>query len=654
MNPPPSAPPAPPEFSFLLPVFNGGSYLRDCLASLEQTVGGGRWEAILVDDCSTDGTRDLLHGLSEPYRVVLRGAKHGYAANVNHAASLARAPVLGLLNQDLIFTRGWLEPMRDLLRDRPDAGLVGNVQLSPVDRRYDHLGVVFGADGMPRHFGKHSPICPFYGSRAWRAVTAACCLVRRDVFLRAGGFDEEFINGSEDVDLCLRLGQMGCRHYVAYRSVIFHHVSITEGRHEFNAANEARLMRKWRPYLQKAVVPHEARLCAFHYLLRYSCEPWNYNGAKLADAILRVTFLRHRTPHPPPTRVPPRVEITAQNPRIVLVRPDRVGDVVLSTSCLAALRRRFPRASLCFVAHERMRPLLDGHPDVDRFLASSRAEPGVLRELGPDVVVHLHPDAAWCRAWADAGVPIRIGYGGDRLARFLTHSLPDNRLNGQKHEAESNLDLLAVLGVTPGGPLVPVVHLPEAARVSLQQTLPWSLENTSYVVVNLTAHSTVARWPAARFVELARWLVSTQQLHVIVTGADGEDPSVRQFRRMWREERREFCDLAGRTDLAELGWLLHHARVVITRNTGTSHLAAAVGCPVVDLFGRPGAIYGPTRWRPLTEKAVIVTGFLPRCRFESRARHWQRCFESISVEEVQRATHRALQFSADREGKNRS
>lgn len=338
------------------------------------------------------------------------------------------------------------------------------------------------------------------------------------------------------------------------------------------------------------------------------------------------------------------------NCRLLIVRPDRVGDVIISTSCLPMIRRQFPGWQLRLLTTAVMRPLLARHPALEGF----HCQPEEIARWMPHAVVHLHPCADIYRAAFHAGAPVRIGYGGTPIARYLTHSLPDLRLSGQKHEAEYNLDLFAILGLKPGGPLVPSVNLPEPARASLRTKLPWPLENSSYAVLNLTAHSPIARWPATRFAELARWLVSAQQLRVVVTGADREDPSVRRFRGVWRDGYNDLCDLTGRTDLAELGWLLHHARVVVTRNTGTSHLAAAVGCPVVDLFGRPGAIYGPTRWRPLTGSAVIVTGFLPRGRFESRARHWKRCFESIKLDEVQRATLRALQFSEHREGKNRS
>ena len=129
----------------------------------------------------------------------------------------------------------------------------------------------------------------------------------------------------------------------------------------------------------------------------------------------------------------------------------------------------------------------------------------------------------------------------------------------------------------------------------------------------------------------------TLALETVFIGADGGDSIP--------DREVNHLNLAGRTDLGELGWLLKHARVLVTRDTGPSHLAAAVGCPVVVIFGRTAPLYGPTRWRPLTEKAVIVAKSTPRKRWESRDNYWRRCFAAISVEEVQEAVVQAVHLA---------
>jgi ADP-heptose:LPS heptosyltransferase len=277
-----------------------------------------------------------------------------------------------------------------------------------------------------------------------------------------------------------------------------------------------------------------------------------------------------------------------------------------------------------------MRPLLDGHPDLTGFIS----DPTEIARLKLDAVVHLHPDKECYLAAHNAAVPIRIGYCYKSLSKHLTHALEDRRTEGLKHEAAYNFDLLQLLGVVQPARLKPSVHLPESALGSLRATLPWPLESTRFAILNPSAHSPVARWPIEYFLLLADKLQSEHGLVPVFIGADSDDSIPAMPSR--------FLNLAGKTDLGELGWLLKHARVLVSRDTGPSHLAAAVGCPVVVIFGRTASIYGPTRWRPLAEKAVIVTRSVLRKRWESREKHWRRSFAAIHVDEVESAVRQAL------------
>jgi ADP-heptose:LPS heptosyltransferase len=316
--------------------------------------------------------------------------------------------------------------------------------------------------------------------------------------------------------------------------------------------------------------------------------------------------------------------------RLLIARPDRVGDVIISTSCLAPIRRAFPRGELFFLAAERMRPLLENHPALTGFI-SDAAEIG---RLAPDAIIHLHPDKEVYLAAQRAAVPIRIGYRHRSLDKYLTHWLDDRRAEGLKHEAAYNFDLLQLIGVNQPSRLEPTVHLPESALGPLRAKLPWPLESTPFAVLNPSAHSPVARWPLEYFLRLAEKLQNEHGLLSVFIGGDVDDSIPASAA--------QFLNLAGKTDLAELGWLLKHARVLVTRDTGPSHLAAAVGCPVVVIFGRTAPIYGPTRWRPLTEKVVIVTKSVPRRHWESQTKYWRRSFAAIQVVEVEAAVRQAL------------
>ncbi len=261
------------QVSFIVPLYNQLALTRACLDSLRATLPADlAHEIILVDDGSTDDTREFLRELAPPHVVLLNDRNRGYAASNNRAARVAQGEFLALLNNDLVLTPGWLEPMLAAFRRVPRAGVVGNIQLNASTGAVDHAGVVFRDGGYPVHLRDDPAEFAVDGLAQFPAVTAACCLVRREWFLRTGGFDEGYRNGFEDTDLCLRAREDGFVNLVATDSVVRHHVSASEGRgtHEFR--NARRFLARWAPRaaaLERewnlAAARQRAALAARHY-----------------------------------------------------------------------------------------------------------------------------------------------------------------------------------------------------------------------------------------------------------------------------------------------------------------------------------------------------------------------------------------------------
>ena len=241
------------QVSFIIPLFNNLALTRACVASLQATLPAGlTHEIILVDDGSTDATRAWLSTLTPPFRVVLNDRNLGYAAANNRAITLARGDVLALLNNDLVFLPRWLEPMLGAHRSLADrAGLIGNIQLDAGTGAIDHTGIIINQQGKPVHDralpARRSRL--FSSVRPVPALTGACVLVKRALWQQLGGFDEGYVNGGEDVDLCFRARAVGRTNAVALRSVVRHHISASVGRKLHDEANSYRLARRWRAEL---------------------------------------------------------------------------------------------------------------------------------------------------------------------------------------------------------------------------------------------------------------------------------------------------------------------------------------------------------------------------------------------------------------------
>ena len=256
----PSVPPSlRPRVSFIIPLYNCLALSRGMLASLQATLPAGlAHEIIFIDDGSTDGTREWLQTLSPSnglatrqdaaIRVLLNERNLGYAVSNNRAAATARGDFLVLLNDDLVLLPRWLEPMLAAhARLRQRAGVVGNVQLDASTGEVDHAGLVVNITGKPVH-ARALPSLAYRAIRRIRdvpAVTGACLLIERSLWQQLGGFDEAYVNGGEDIELCFRARAAGRRNVVALRSVVRHHVSSSPGRKLRDEENSYRLARRW-------------------------------------------------------------------------------------------------------------------------------------------------------------------------------------------------------------------------------------------------------------------------------------------------------------------------------------------------------------------------------------------------------------------------
>ncbi len=216
--------------SVVIPNWNGRLFLRDFFASaLCQQVEGEEVEFIVVDNGSTDGSRELIRDSYPSVRIVALDANRGFSVAVNAGIKVSGGELISLFNNDLQMAPGVLEAMYKTLKEHPEAGFCAAKMLF-FDQPHliNAAGDGVGSDGEPFNVGFLEPDQNQFNKE--RRVLSACAgaaMYRRSMFQKIGLFDEDFFLNFEDIDLCLRANLMGYRGVYTPDAVVYHHHSAT-------------------------------------------------------------------------------------------------------------------------------------------------------------------------------------------------------------------------------------------------------------------------------------------------------------------------------------------------------------------------------------------------------------------------------------------
>lgn len=337
--------------------------------------------------------------------------------------------------------------------------------------------------------------------------------------------------------------------------------------------------------------------------------------------------------------------------RILITRTDRIGDVVLSTPVFSALRKHFPNAYMAALIASANRDLVEGNPNLDEvilyekngqhkswlqtFLFARR-----LKSKRFDAVVNLHANNRIHWVSFIAGIPMRIGYR-KKNNFLLTHTLPDLKWKGERHESEYNFDLLRFLGVPIPEKIEPFVPLRPVYKFQLEQIL--KNEHLSpgepYIVIHPSASCPSRLWRAQRYAQVAEILSKRWNVRVVLVAGGGGDQMFTD--RVSSFMKNKPINLAGKLSLGMLAWLLKESRLLISNDTGPMHMAGALNIHLVAIFGRNQPGLGPTRWKPLGTRSSYVqkdVGCLEcaahRCNLGFL------CLDEVTVEDVLKEAER--------------
>jgi len=325
-------------------------------------------------------------------------------------------------------------------------------------------------------------------------------------------------------------------------------------------------------------------------------------------------------------------------PRILVLRLRMIGDIVLSTPILAALRRARPEARIDFLVESAYRELVDENPDLDevipyergRFIACARE----LRRRNYDLAVDLHsvPRTAWLARLS--GAPRRVGF--DYPGRgFLFTDRVDPTPPRPVHSVEQMMRLLAPLGIDrhPGR----VFMRSSRGAAAAEAWLAPRAGGRRAAILHIAPSNPFKRWPAERTAELARALAG-RGLFPVLVGGPKDRPAAEAIA---AESGAGAAAMTGELGLAALRELIARAALFVGPDSGPAHIAATTRTPMVVLYGPTR----PERFRPYRVDAIrfVERGDLPcrPCRQKRCVTGDYRCME-LPVEAVLEAARKVL------------
>ena len=297
--------------------------------------------------------------------------------------------------------------------------------------------------------------------------------------------------------------------------------------------------------------------------------------------------------------------------RILVIKLDHLGDVLLATPVFSNLRRAYPNAELHALTGAWSRVVLEKHPDVNNVVEYNSpafcrtGQPTSLRETFKlyrllrrqkyDLIVELRSD--WRTVWFAFGrlTPKRLS----RAALQVANKLGFAQFSGT-HETTRNLDVLRQAGIPTSVETAIFSVTTEDKKWASDFLATYQIEG-QHPLIAIHPGSPIAlkRWLPERYAELADWLIAQKRAQILFVGVKDEIPITTEIQALMRGES---INIAGKTTLTQLASILHTCNVFIGNDSGPMHLAAAVGTQTVGLYG-PG---DPTRFGPAGAKCQTI------------------------------------------------
>jgi len=358
---------------------------------------------------------------------------------------------------------------------------------------------------------------------------------------------------------------------------------------------------------------------------RFSRESF-YRGL---DFLGQKTFFILRTFH----LLSPLKEFNKKRVRkILIILLDRIGDVILSTPAIRAVREAFPEAEIHLLVRDYTKELLMNNPNINRLLIFKKDS----LSKNYDLAIALHPGITQNYLTFTSGAKYRVGYTGWGGGFFLTHTLKDDRSTRIRHEVESALE---VVGGKTEDKKLDISITEEGEKFAADYFKENNLSsNQPVVAIHPGARQEYIKWNKEGFAGVADRLIKFKNAKVILTGSSKENQLVKETASLMAEK--PMCAVGLR--LTQLVSLIKKCSLFIGNSTGPMHIAAALDVPVVAIFGAIHPLDSYQEWGPWSEKHIVISKNLncPQCH-PADCKTFE-CLKLVTVDDVMNAAEKLL------------
>ena len=339
--------------------------------------------------------------------------------------------------------------------------------------------------------------------------------------------------------------------------------------------------------------------------------------------------------------------------RILIMRTDRLGDVVITTPIIRALRMKYPNSYLAIMVKPENKDVVINNPDLNEVIICDKDEKHknifgivklglfVLRKKKFDLGIAFHPTNRVHILMLLAGIKKRVGYDR-KMSCCLTDKFHHLKQFGEKHEIDYLFDLLQFAGITIFDPnKTPYVVTSEEDKKIVDSVIKDLELGDNIIAVHPGASCLSKKWPTDKFAAVLDILKERYSSDVVIVGSDDtEEISKNIIKKM----KTNAVDLTGNFLLGEFSEFLSRCRMLVSNDSGPVHLAVSVGTPVISIFGRKDPGLSPKRWGPLGKSDVSLHKDVgcKKCLAHDCQKEFA-CINAITVEEVIMAVQKILE-----------